>query len=96
MDDDNDPNDLGVIRGRVPVDRLTRLSVRMTECLDEPAYEDVKAIVFLHDAERGGIQIHGYDDDTEAMVDLFVHMKAVFQGMGKDLTFVGIPDGADE
>jgi hypothetical protein len=78
-----------------PHDRLTHLTVRMTECLDEPANSDVKAIVFLSDTRLGGIQVHGYDDLTEAMADLFMHMKAVFNSMGKDIDFIGVPDSPE-
>jgi len=78
-----------------PVDRLTRLSVEMTAVLELPENADVQAIVFLSDAKSGGIQMHGYDNVADGMAALFVHMKAVFQAMGKDLDFVGIPDSPE-
>jgi len=78
-----------------PVDRLTELCAEMTTPLDRPENEDVKAIVFLHDEGRGGIQLHGYDSQAEAMAELFVHMKAVFASMGKDLDFIGIPESPE-
>jgi hypothetical protein len=78
-----------------PFSRLTELSARMTVVLDEPENADVKAIVFLQDGEMGGIQMHGYEDQNEAMAELFVHMKAVFQSMGKDLDFIGVPDSPE-
>jgi hypothetical protein len=78
-----------------PHDRLTRLCVRMTEPLDETENDDVKAIVFLNDTESGGIQIHGYDDAAEAMTDLFIHMRAIFRSMGKDLSFIPVPDSPE-
>lgn len=69
-----------------PHDRLTRLCAAMTDALDaHPERGDEKCIVFLQDSERGGIQLHGYQDDTDAMVDLFLHLRAIFRANGKDL-----------
>ena len=34
---------------------------------------------------RGGLQLHGDEDDTEAIVDLFIHLKAIFESNGKTL-----------
>lgn len=87
--------DLGARVFSEPVDRLTGLCAEMTEPLDREENGDVKAIVFLQDGERSGIVMHGYEDQVEGMADLFVHMKAIFQGMGRDLTFVGIPENAE-
>jgi hypothetical protein len=70
-----------------PHDRLTQLCAEMTDLLDAKgaAVADVKAVIMLDDGERGGIVLHGYDDDTDAMVDLFVHLKAIFEANGKQL-----------
>jgi hypothetical protein len=84
-----------VTRGPEPMDRLTGLCDQMTRVLDYPENEDVRAIVFLDDGERGGIQLHGYTDDVEAMAALFVHMQAVFRANGRDIQFVGIPDSPE-
>jgi hypothetical protein len=78
-----------------PVDRLTDLCAEMTVPLERPENADVKASIFLHDTERGGIVLHGYDDEVEAMAELFVHMKAVFNSIGKDIDFIGIPDSPE-
>jgi hypothetical protein len=80
-------------RTEEPTDRLTRLCKAMTEAFDaHPEHrEGDKAIVFLDDGDHGGIQIHGYDDDTDAIVDLFVHLRALFRAQGKDLSFMPIP-----
>jgi hypothetical protein len=70
-----------------PHDRLTELCATMTDALDgelEPG-EDVKAVVMLQDGERGGLQMHGYDDDTDAIVDVFLHLRAIFEAQGKTL-----------
>lgn len=69
-----------------PHDRLTRLCAAMTDALDaHPERGDEKCIVFLQNTDRGGIQLHGYDDDTEAMTDLLMHLRAIFKANGKDL-----------
>lgn len=75
-----------------PHDHLTRLCAAMTDALEaQPGSEGVKAVVMLDDGERGGIQLHGYDDDTDAMVDLFVHLRAIFNANGKELAFAPFP-----
>jgi hypothetical protein len=81
-------------RTQQPHDRLTRLCAAMTDALDaHPERGDEKCIVFLQsDADRrGGLQLHGYEDDTDAIVDLFLHLKALFRSKGKDLYFAPIP-----
>jgi hypothetical protein len=35
--------------------------------------------VFLDDGRCGGIQLHGYDEDAEAIADLLVHLRAIFR-----------------
>lgn len=72
-----------------PYDRLTRLTEEMTDAIDRPENADLKCIIFLtgDDGEggyRGGIQMFGYEDTASGMADLMVHMKAIFQAMGKD------------
>jgi hypothetical protein len=79
-------------RSEEPHDKLTRLCAQMTAVLDHsPQAKGVKCIVFLDDGERGGLQLHGYEDDMEAMVDLFIHMKAIFEANGKQLAFAPMP-----
>ena len=74
-------------------DRLTRLADQMFSALrEQDEYgEDVKCMVFLNDGKRSGIGMHGYtteEDDSEAMADLLIHLRAIFQANGKDLMFV--------
>jgi hypothetical protein len=80
-----------------PMDRLTELCAEMTVPLDRPGNEKIRAIVFLDDMDegRGGLQMFGWEDHTEAMAHLFVHMKAVFQANGADLDFIGIPESPE-
>ena len=82
-------------RSKRPIDRLTRLCDAMTDALEaHPECDDtVKAVIMLDDGERGGIVLHGYDDDTAAMVDLIMHLKAIFEANGK--TLMVMPLGRD-
>jgi hypothetical protein len=85
-------------RSTEPHDRLTRICDAMTKTMDlhPERLKGDRAIVFLDstDEKRGGINIHGYDDDIEAIVDLFMHMRAIMRANGKDLDFIAIPDDA--
>lgn len=77
-----------------PHDRLTRLCDAMTDALDaHPERGKEKCIVFLQDEKRGGLQLHGYDDDTEAMADLLVHLQVIFRAAGKKLIFAPLRGG---
>jgi hypothetical protein len=79
-------------RTEQPHDRLTRLCAAMTDALDaHPERGTEKCIVFLQGERRGGLQLHGYEDDTEAMVDLFLHLKALFEANGKELQIHALP-----
>lgn len=87
-----------VTRTTEPHDRLTRICDSMTKQFDlhpEKLPGD-RCIVFIdsQDEKRGGINIHDYDDDVEAVVDLFMHMRAIMRANGKDLEFIGIPNDA--
>ena len=77
-----------VQKGNIPFDRLTGLCKEMTDVLDTGENADVKAIIFLQDGHNGGIQTHGYEEENEALVDLFIHMKALFNAQGKDVLFI--------
>jgi hypothetical protein len=78
-----------------PHDRLTALCAEMTAVLDAKGDDvaDVKCVVFLQDGDRGGLQIHGYEGEseedvsTEALADLFLHLRAIFRANGKELMF---------
>jgi hypothetical protein len=82
--------DDGLIEARQyeePQDRLTRVCDAMTTTFDAhpETRETDKCMVFLDDGSRGGIVLHGYEDSTEAFVDLLMHLKAIFKTMGKRL-----------
>lgn len=59
----------------------------MTDALEQhpEASGQEKAVLMLQDGKRGGIVLHGYDDDSQAMVDLLMHLGAIFQASGKQL-----------
>lgn len=77
-------------RTQQPHDRLTRMcdaAIKAFEVHPEHREGD-KCIVFLDDGKRGGLVLHGYEKDTEAMVDLLMHLRAIFHANGKDLHLV--------
>ncbi len=67
----------------IPFDRLTELADEMQKLAHTPEYDDVRGIIFLSDADHGGIVMFGFEDTTTAMAQLLMHMKAVFQSQGK-------------
>lgn len=67
----------------IPFDRLTELADEMQQLSHTAEYADVKGIIFLSDADHGGIVTFGYENTAEAMAQLLMHMKAVFQSQGK-------------
>lgn len=81
-------------RGFEPHDRLTCIADAMTKTMDaHPATRDGdRAVVMLSDDDWGGIVLHGYRNDVEALVDLFIHVQAIFRANGKDLELISIPD----
>ncbi len=82
------------IRTTEPHDRLTRLCAAMTDTLDaHPDRGDEKCIVFLQDGKLGGLQMHGYEDDTEAMADLLLHLRAIFKANGKEFLIMPLNEG---
>ena len=76
-----------------PHDRLTRICDKMTNTLraHPEASDDVRCVVFLQDGERGGLVINGYDDDSDAVVDVLMHLRAILRANGKDLTIAPFP-----
>jgi len=75
-----------------PQDRLTRICDTMLAAFNTHAEkrEVDRAIVFLVDDAKGGIGIGGYADDADAIVDLVVHLRALFRARGQDLHFVPV------
>jgi hypothetical protein len=76
-----------------PQDRLTRICDTMLDAFNAHAEKRAtdRAIVFLvDDTKKGGIGIGGYDDDTDALVDLIIHLQQLFRARGQDLHFVPV------
>jgi hypothetical protein len=73
----------------VPHDRLTRLCDAMARALEADAeYQEGDRCIIFIDSEteqRGGLVMHGYDDDTEALSAIFMHLRAIFRANGKEL-----------
>lgn len=83
-----------------PTDRLTRICDQMTTTFDlhpETQTGD-RCMVFLDsDVDRmGGLVLHGYEDQRDALVNLLMHIRAMFRSMGKELDFMFLDeDGID-
>ena len=81
------------IRSTVPRDRLTRVSDALLDAFRNHAEttDGDRAIVFLFSKDkRGGIGMTGYESDNDALVDLFVHLRAIMRANGKDLHLVPV------
>jgi hypothetical protein len=70
----------------------------MTDAFEaHPEHRDGdRCIVFLDDHERGGLQLHGYDDDAEAMAAILSHLKALFEANGARLEIHALATGMGE
>jgi hypothetical protein len=77
-------------RSEQPQDRLTRICDVMTDALhDHPEFrEGDKCMVFMDDGESAGLVMDGYDDDSQALADLFQHMQAIMKANGKKLDII--------
>ena len=77
-----------------PQDRLTRICDGMIGAFNQHAEKRPtdRAIVFLVDEVKGGIGLAGYKNDDDAVLDLLVHLRAIFRARGQDLHFVPIGD----
>jgi hypothetical protein len=74
-----------------PHNRQTRLADAALDVLKEhPEYKGEKVIVFLDGEKTGAIGISGYEDELEPMVNLFMHLRAMFAAQGKELSLVGM------
>lgn len=65
----------------------------ITTLENDPEHGSEKCIIFIQDDKNGGIVLHGYDDDSEAMVDLILHLKAIFKANGKDMILMPLNEG---
>jgi hypothetical protein len=49
--------------------------------------------IFITGEETSGLVLGGYEDDLDAMTDLLIHMKKVFEANGKNLMILPINEG---
>jgi len=77
----------------LPHDRLTQMGdAALTFIREAPDYQNERVIVMLNTDERGGIAIGGYEDDADALVDMFMHLKAIMEANGKSLSFLSMDE----
>jgi hypothetical protein len=74
-----------------PHSRLTILCDQMLDVFDGEDTDDVRAIVLLNSEDEGGVTIHNYDDDGQAVMDIFQHLEAIFEANGLKLALMPIP-----
>lgn len=79
-----------------PHGRLTYLADQMLAELDHEGTSDVKAVVMLHDEETGGLALKGYEDDQEAIDDIFQHLRILLRTSGRDLAVFEMGEGPSE
>lgn len=65
-----------------PHDRLTNLANDMLDAVD---LGGVKAIVLLTGDTMNGVGMSGWDDDTEAVAYMLIHLQAIMRVNGKEL-----------
>jgi len=74
-------------RSDKPHDRITHVcDMLISKFANDPRItpED-RLIVFISDGDNGGMAMHGYEDDAEAVGDIFIHLKALLAVNGQKL-----------
>jgi hypothetical protein len=81
-----------IAKSDTPQDRLTRVCDDMLSTFNGHPEKQAadRAIVFLLDEVKGGIGISGYADEDVAIMDLVIHLRAMFRARGIDLNFVPV------
>jgi hypothetical protein len=81
-------------RSEDPSDRATRLCAAMTDALEaHPEYgDDVKGAIFLRLGDQGGLVLHAYEDDADAVMDVVQHLQAIFEANGGDVSIMIVPE----
>jgi len=81
-----------------PHDRLTRICDDMTKLFDSHSEHRTsdRCIVLLDDGVegigRGGIVMHGYERDADAVVDLLTHVEAILKANGLKMEVLTMGD----
>lgn len=68
----------------IAFDRLTELAEAMQAVAETPENEDVQGIICLNSENEAGIVMFGFDDVTEGIAALLMHIKAALQSEGKE------------
>lgn len=78
-----------------PTDRLGRIANAMMRAAEEhpEAQESDRAILMLDNGRQGQIALHGYEDGSEAFVNLLGHVSALAQANGLTLDFIPMEPG---
>lgn len=80
-----------------PHTRLTRLCAAMAEGLENhpEASGNERFVIVLADPVEGrhGTMLGGYENDVDAALDLFEHMRAIFRTRGQDLMLTTLGQG---
>jgi hypothetical protein len=76
----------------VPHNELTELCDRMLDVVHTPERRHLQAVVMLQDQESndGGMGLHGYDDEADAVTDILYHVKALLEAIGNGTRLVVI------
>jgi hypothetical protein len=78
-------------RTEEPHDRLTRLCQRVLELLEaEPEYDGERCVIFISGEGNGGLMMHGYENDSEAVADVLIHLKAIMAANGRQMIIAPI------
>lgn len=77
-----------------PHDRLTKLGDVMLQALAlQDGADDVQAIVMLSDGKSRATCLAGFEEGTnEPLIEMFVHLSAIFSSAGKTLTLIPVSD----
>jgi len=79
-----------------PHDRLSRIADRLFDTLEhDPENEADKCVIFLTGETSNCSAIHGYQagQEIDAMIDVFMHLRAVFRANGKELMLMPLNRG---
>lgn len=80
-----------------PHDRLTGIAndVGQAYRAHPNRQEGDRCIVLMYDPVGAGVGLFDYENDTDAVVDMFIHLRAIVRAQGKDLEFIGIPESPE-
>ena len=72
-----------------PHDRLTRMCDRVSDQFEnDPEWQEGDNLIIFIDStveRRGGFVISGWESESEAIMHIFMHLRALFRANGGDL-----------